>query len=48
MITEKCTSYEKVLLPLSNMNEHPNRLNDSNSTSSVTYYYYYYYNYYWY
>ena len=45
MITEKCASCEKVLLPFSNMNKHPNRLNDSNSASSVNYYYYYYYYY---
>ena len=30
MITEKCTSYKNVLLPFSDMNKHPNRLNDSN------------------
>ena len=34
MITEKCTSYKKVLLPFSDMNKHPNRLNDSNSSGN--------------
>ena len=41
MIMEKCTSCEKVLLQLSNMNKHSNILNDS--YTSVNYYYYYYY-----